>query len=317
VERLSRYAAAGGGVVFFLGDRINAASYNSLATNHAGNERAQPLVAARVGDLVSDPQFGIDPLEYRHPIVSPFRGRERAGLLTTPISKYFRLDMSQSSPEAQVAVATRSGDPLVVTAPLGHGRIAVVATDGSLSSVDQATGEPWTLWPTLPSFLPIVRELLAYVGGDDGQMLEQTVSATLHGSIPGTMPPATTDQQLQITRPDGQTSLASTQTTTSGAEWSFDDTDVSGVYSLRGLPDGKLRQFAVNVDATESDLARIDPSDLPAKVVVDSTTQNATGDVRTSDQYSRAGWSQPLLWTALGIMFLESFIAWRFGRGGA
>jgi hypothetical protein len=122
---------------------------------------------------------------------------------------------------------------------------------------------------------------------------------------------------LQITRPDGQTSLASTQTTTSGAEWSFDDTDVSGVYSLRGLPDGKQRKFAVNVDATESDLARIGPDDLPANVVVDTAMASATGDVGTSDRYSRAGWSQPLLWIALGIMFLESFIAWQFGRGGA
>jgi hypothetical protein len=316
-QRLTRYVEAGGGIVFFLGDRIDPASYNALAPSHPGNEPAQPLLPARVGDLVSDPQFGIVPLDYRHPIVGPFRGRERAGLLTTPVSRYFQLDLSQSSSEAQVAVATRSGDPLIVTAPLGRGRIAVVATDGSLSSIDPATGEPWTLWPTWPSFLPIVRELLANIGGGDGQMREQTVGATLHGSIAVTLSSVAANEPLQITCPDGRTALASTQTTTSGVEWSFDDTDVSGVYSLRGLPEFKLRQYAVNVDTIESDLARIQPDDLPANVIVETTMQNATGDIGTSDRYSRAGWSQPLLWTALAIMFLESLVAWRFGRGGA
>jgi hypothetical protein len=287
-QRLTRYAEAGGGIVFFLGDRTNPASYNALASSQAGNERAQPLLPARVGELVSGPQFGIDPLDYQHPIVHLFRGRERAGLLTTPISQYFRLDLSQSSSGAQVAVATRSSDPLIVTAPLGRGRIAVVATDGSLSSVDQATGEPWTLWPTWPSFLPIVRELLAYVGGGNGQIWEQTVGTTLHGSIASTMESAPADQPLQITRTDGQTSLASTQTTTAGVEWSFDDTVVSGLYSLRELPDGKLRQFAVNVDVTESDLVRIGPDELPTNVVVETVMESATGDVGSSDRYARA-----------------------------
>ena len=312
-DRLAQYVAAGGGVVFFLGDRVIPSTYNAFAP---GGQKPS-LLPARIGDTVNQPQFGIDPLDYRHPIVAPFRGRERAGLLTTPLTRYFRLDTSQSSPEAQVAAATRSGDPLIVTAPVGRGRVAIVATDGSLSSIDASTGEPWTLWPTWPSFLPIVRELLAYVGGDDRQAWEQMVGTTLHGSLANPTLSAAATQPLQITRPDDRTMLAGIQTTAGGLEWSFDDTDVSGIYTLRGSPGANLRQFAVNVDTAESDLARIDARELPPTISVETAMQNATDGSGTSDMVSHAAWSQPLLWTALAIMFLESFIAWRFGRGGA
>ena len=311
-DRLARYVAAGGGVVFFLGDRVIPSTYNAFAP---GGQKPS-LLPARIGDTVNQPQFGIDPLDYRHPIVAPFRGRERAGLLTTPLTHYFRLDTSQSSPEVQVAAATRSGDPLIVTEPVGRGRVAIVATDGSLSSIDATTGEPWTLWPTWPSFLPIVRELLAYVGGDDRQTWEQMVGTTLHGSVANPTLSAAATQPLQVTRPDDRTMLAGIQPAAGGLEWSFDDTDVSGVYTLRESPGTSLRHFAVNVDTAESDLARIDAKDLPPSISIDTTLRDATDGDGTSKMVSHAAWSQPLLWTAMAIMFLESFIAWRFGRGG-
>jgi hypothetical protein len=338
--RLTQYVAEGGGVVFFLGDRVNPTSYNAVAPGGRGVGRAkpsgsqqagdsltldssislsefeQPLLPARIGDAMSRPQFGIDPLNYRHPIVAPFRGRERAGLLTTPLTRYFRLDISQSSDEAQVAAALRDGDPLIVTATLGRGRTAIVATDGSLSSVDPATGEPWNLWPTWPSYLPIVRELLAYVGGSDGQLLQQIAGDTLHGYFADLTPDVAAHRPLQVTRPDGAVAFANIETTSDGAEWSFDDTDVSGVYSLRGIPETIPRQFAVNTDTTESDLARIGQDELPSKLVSQDAIQIARDSGDRSNSVVQAAWSQSLLWAALAIMFLESLVAWHFGRGG-
>ena len=122
-QRLRRYVEGGGGVVFFLGDRVIPASYNAFAiapeTNPSTNSqragvRAPSAVAdgrppavpksatsaptphptflpARIGDVITEPQFGLDPLDYRHPIVAPFRGRERAGLVTTPVTRYYQL----------------------------------------------------------------------------------------------------------------------------------------------------------------------------------------------------------------------------------
>ena len=41
--------------------------------------------------VVDQPQSRLDPLDYRHPIVQPFRGRGQASLLTTPVFKYYKL----------------------------------------------------------------------------------------------------------------------------------------------------------------------------------------------------------------------------------
>ncbi len=311
-ERLVRYAVAGGGVVFFLGDRVIVDSYNALARGE------QPLVPAQLSELISQPQFGLDPLEYRHPIVAPFRGRERAGLLTTPVSRYFRLDLSQSKADAEIAVAMPNGDPFIVAARLGRGRTVLVATDGSLTSVDPTTGEPWTHWPTWPSFLPIVRELLAFATQGQQQQWQQLVGSPLVSrgvAAPGVFSDST-PTALRILRPDGRTEPVSVQTSPTGLEWSYSTIDLSGIYSLVGLPQIEAPRFAVNVDTTESDLAKIDPQQLPAQLVVRDNWQRPADSVAGA-RLSHAAWNQSLLWLAFVLLFVEAFLAWLFGRGVA
>lgn len=330
--RLARYAGDGGGVVCFLGDRVVPASYNALAmsgplpendpqgprgedgrsqTNEA-QRTTTSLFPARIGKLESASQFGLDPLDYHHPIVAPFRGRERAGLLTTPVSKYFQLELSPGLPEADAAVATRRGEPFLVTAPLGRGRIVLVATDGSLSSVDAASGEPWTLWPTWPSFLPLVREMLAYAVGGRQQDWQQQVGTMLSGvvEVPPSSSSASALSSLRITRPNGRDAPAAVKFSARGVLWSFDETYESGIYALTGLR-GAARPFAINVDTAESDLATIDRQQLPPQIVVRRTIPNST---TVPAELAPAFWSGKLLWTVLLLMLLESTLAWQFGR---
>lgn len=336
-ERLYRYAAGGGGVVIFLGDRIVPESYNALAAGAWGRGSAEPpaappggsrtldpshptqsLLPARITELVNQPQFGLDPLDYRHPIVAPFRGRERAGLLTTPVARHYRLEVPKDRPNAEVAAALPGGDPFIVTAHVGNGRVVLVATDGSLSSVDTSTGEPWTNWPTWPSFLPIVRELLSYAAGSRHDHWQQLVgtplaSRDLRSAEPLERPtPGAT--KLQMKRPDGRTSPISIQSTPTGSEWTYNDTDVSGIYSLEGLPEGQTQQFAVNVNTAESNLEKADAQQLPPELVVRSTWQDTTS-AKTADLLTQSSWNQSLLWGALALLFAESLMAWHFGRG--
>jgi outer membrane protein assembly factor BamB len=271
------------------------------------------LVPARVGELIFQPQFGIDPLNYRHPIVVPFRGRERAGLLTTPISRYYKLDTSHSSPGTEIVAAVGGGNPLIVAAPLGLGRVVLVATDGSLSSVDPASGEPWTTWPTWPSYLPVVRELLAYAVEGRSGAGQHLVGAALGGSVPLPLSNQSTGDRLEITRPDGRNAAVSIRALAGETSWSYSDADLSGIYSLHGQPNDERRPFAVNVDTTESDLAKADLQQLPAGITVRDTWQHAEGEA--ANILSHSDWSGHLLWAALALLFVESFMAWQFGRG--
>ena len=332
-QRLTNYAAAGGGVVFFLGDRVITEAYNKFAAGGWGRAKGEPpadqesggsltldpshpmeaLLPARIGELVTAPQFGLDPLDYRHPIVAPFRGRERAGLLTTPLTRYYKLEAPSDGRSLEIAAAVRGGDPFIIAAPLGRGRTVLVATDGSLASTDPTTGEPWTTWPTWPSFLPMVREMLAYAAGGQHDDWQQPVGTPLGGSLDD-IAPRSTAANLQITRPDGRTSPVNVQSSPGGVHWSYTGTNLSGIYSLRGSPRNEARQFAVNVNTAESDLSKIDPQQLPPQLVVRDTWQE-TDDDAPSRVLSHAGWNVHLLWLALVLLFVESFLAWQFGRG--
>jgi hypothetical protein len=312
VQRLRQYGQAGGGIVCFLGDRVDRDSYNALASGE------EPLLPATLGEVVAHPEIGVDPLDYRHPIVAPFRGRERAGLLTTPIWQYHRLTLSNDLPDVQVAAAMRNGDPLIVTAHIGLGRTVLVATDGALSSVDAESGDPWTNWPTWPSFLPVVRELLAYALSGKQQEWQHPVGTPLASRlVPAPVEAtsrATSLPTLKIERPDGLTATLTVQSTPSSPEWNYADTSHSGIYTLRGLPNNKTRSYAINVDPRESDVQQIDPQQLPAELHSLDADRDSE-HVGDAIGVSRAGWNDSLLWTAFVLILLESFLAWQFGRG--
>ncbi|MEX2316092.1 MAG: VWA domain-containing protein [Pirellulales bacterium] len=318
-ERFARYAAAGGGVVIFLGDRVEAESYNAAA---------EKLLPARIGQIVVEQQFGLDPLDYRHPIIAPFRGRERAGLLTTPVARHYRLESLPDRAGVEVAAALPGGDPFLVTAPLGRGRVVLVATDGSLASVEPASGEPWTAWPTWPSFLPMVREMLAFAVGGQSGARQQMVGTPLGGSgvveegssgvVQKEKNYSTTPllhySTISITRPDGGADAVGVENGQDGGQWSYNATDLSGVYTVRGASAAPPQPFAVNVETTESDLSKADPQHLPPDVLLRATPQ-AAASLAANDLLPRAGWQRSLLTAALALLLVESLLAWHFGRG--
>lgn len=117
-----------------------------------------------------------------------------------------------------------------------------------------------------------------------------------------------------MARPDGHTESVSLQSTPTSAEWSYTNTDVSGIYTLHGLPKGQTQQFAVNVDAAEGDLAKVDLQQFPQSIKVRSSWQGET-DAAKTQAAMQSELNTTLLWCVLALLFAESFLAWQFGRG--
>ena len=322
-DRLARYAEKGGGVVFFLGDRVMPNSYNTFAVRQSKNviEPGQTSKAGqfrpssrRIGELIAQPQFGLDPLEYRHPIVAPFRGRERAGLLTTPVARYYRLDVSHGAwrRSCRRDARRRSVHRYVAIGPWPHGAcrdrwLAFVRRSDQRRAVDQPgpRGPAFcrssaSCWPTPAA----VSKPLATTCRRAVNWLDHS------GNV----------RRIEWWRTANDTARWARCTcldtsTTAGWDWSYTDTDVSGVYSLRGLPQGRTQKFAVNVDAAEGDLAKIDPQQLPPEMKVRSTWQDVEGAHAAASVVSQSAWKESFLWVALALLFAESFMAWQFGRG--
>ncbi len=98
---------------------------------------------------------------------------------------------------------------------------------------------------------------------------------------------------VRITRPDGRIDTLHIDAAAGGG-WSYDATDVSGIYSVRTSDNSEPLQLAVNVDTQESDLSRLDLRQLPEKVHVIESPQ-ASAEAGTNAIETRTGWQQPLL----------------------
>ncbi len=299
---LEAYLKQGGGLVFFLGDQVLPDRYNRELIRDGGG-----VLPAHLEGVAPEGQYHFDPLDYRHPLVKVFKDRESSGLLSTPIYRYFRL-APRTDVDAHVALGFADGDPAIVEAPIHRGRVVLVATDGSLSSVDSETKAPWTTMPAWPSFVPLVQEMLALVVS--GQARDQNV--IVGQPLVGTLPTAATTLPLAITEPDGHQDDLQISSDAGGGGWSFADTWQSGIYLVRlGSTPEREELFVANVDTSESDLSRIELSDLPRGF---STGLDPAEGAIAAPTLRPNHLNKNFLYLALGLLLTETLLAWRFGH---
>ena len=328
---LDAYLRSGGNLVFFLGDQVLPEQYNrelgapalSRAVpgragrgragqgGSAGEDRVQVagpprILPAQLGPLIDHSLSRLDPLGYRHPIVQPFRGRGETALLTTPVLKYYQLRVPQNS-SAKTVLALGNGDPLIVEQPVHRGRVVLVATSADTS---------WTYMPLCPSFVPLVQEIVAWCVGGQLEQQNLLVGEPLSVSLP--LPAAQAPATVQ--GPDGRGRSVQLRATADDAALSYPDTAQSGIYVARfGAPVNRTQTFAVNVDTTESDLAAIAPEELQNDVwpgisfVHRTSWQDFAAAGRASPSGSGSRLHVGLLYAVLGLLLLETLLAWTMG----
>jgi hypothetical protein len=301
---LRRHLNRGGGVITFLGDQVQRESYNQ---QFAGDDPKFRVLPARLGELSPDGEHRVDPLEYRHPLLAPFRGHERSGLLTTPIWRYVQL---APFPDARIALGFDGGDAAIVEEQMGRGRSVLFASAASAESLDQSTTPPtpWTAISSWPSFPPLVHEMLAYAIGGRSEGRSVLVGDDLTGIVAGgaAAMPAT------LTRPDGASQKLALVPEGVDARWTVPNTDTSGVFTVQ-LPGSDASPLAVNLNTRESDLARFDSELLPSQFNRETHT---IGDPPPTLAASEGrSFFRLLLSAMLVLVLVEPCLAWHFGRG--
>ena len=312
---LANYATGGGGLIFFLGNRVDAGNYNQeLGGGRPGAPRLLPATLVGPADAG---QYSFDPLGYKDPIIREFQGNEHAGLLSTAVSRYFKIERPKpASSRARVALGIReTGDPAIVAAPIAGdasggrgGWSIVVAIPASFASVDPVSKAPWSNWPMKYSFPPVVQNLLLAAIGPQGADRNLLVGRPLESS----MPAAQSSAALAVERPDGRKEQIRVAARSGADRWSYSDTWRSGVYRAEFASAGESRLFAVNVDSRESDLAKISSDALPEGMTVVEGLSGAQQRpvVELGARIEGQRW---LLYAALGLLLLETVLAWWFG----
>ncbi len=228
--------------------------------------------------------------------------------MTTPVYKYFRLAPDEN---ARVALAFSGGDPAIVEASIHQGCSILVATEGSLSSVD-AAGNYWTTLPIWPSFVPLVQEMLALAVR--GRMAEHNLAV---GQPLGEwLDAVATRPEVFVTTPSAQRDEVRMALDQQTSRWSFGDTSQSGVYRVEiGARCRATKPTPSTSTRPKATWRRISPEELPREF---STHGRASADESGVPAIAqRSGLHKSLLYIVLGLLFVETILAWRFGRASS
>lgn len=306
-QLLETYLKSGGGVIWCLGDRVDAANYNRILFKNG-----QGILPAEIRDRHGNAKeqkaaFEFDPLEFQHPIVKVFQGNPDAGLERTQTFEYFQTKLPTTNP-GRVALAFNSGDAAIIEGHVGIGKSLLITTP-----LDQSWGN-WAVWP---SFLPLMQEIVFYaVSGNTGA---QSLSV---GEVwQRTIQTRGAETTAMVSRPDGETEPARSSPNGNLTDFHYERTDKSGVYGLQlGPPLNKRESFVVNVDPRESNLTRVERDDFERDLLAGTEfryltdwqdmqretarTTNETGDL-----------SRLFLYIVLYLLFVEQLLAWNFRFG--
>jgi hypothetical protein len=301
VKVLDLYLKHGGRLIFFLGDQVQADNYNRRLTGDSAD--GVHILPVNLESPAPEGLYYFNPLGYQHPLLSVWKGQDNAGLASVPILRYYKVRLKEGS-TAKTALGFNTGDPAIVEEPIGHGRSIVVATNAD---------PDWSALSGSGNFAAMIGEMLELVvrgQGDEhnvvvGQALGESLRALAGKSSVSVKTPTGESNTVRVT-PEGDYS-----------HWSFDDTSTSGVYAVT-YPTSTIsaESFAVNVDTTESNLDKLDKKELVDRVWagVPLVDLQEVSDELVQPTAGRNLLHQTFLMGVLGLLFLETYLAWMFGR---
>ena len=320
VTELENYVRRGGGVWFFLGDRVLPESYNQRMYRADGSGLLpMPLRNEAVGELTTvtgDPSstrfFRMQVSDELHPMIRTFVDDRRRRYLASPVTRYLPFQTVEKLP-ASVRVPVRfdvNDEPALVDHALGTGHVVWFVT--SADSKDN-----WSLFVTnTNAMFPLIWDVASYLVLRDPGTHLLPIGGAIRKSVPLAPSPYT------VTRPDGEirriTALPTEPVLGHFPLPPFSDTGIPGMYAL-DLPIGNgppvLELFAVNVDPTEGQLESLDREQLTQLLDPDLflyDTEIVQGDVQEVSQKQGEIW-KTLISILLAMLVLETLLAWRFG----
>ncbi|RIK78705.1 MAG: hypothetical protein DCC68_14625 [Planctomycetota bacterium] len=330
VLNLDKWVRGGGGLVFALGNRIDEQYYNEkLYAEGAG------LLAARLDGRQGDEEeqtwasLAIDARD--HPMWTYLaQSKDARPDLGTKVFQWWRMEVPKEQADKSTVVTARitdpdvaGGTPAIVEKALGLGRATTIAIP---------LDADWSDWPEDGSYAIALHNLgswLARRPRDDGalavgQPIEMRLDAQRFrrdvriGFIP---PPSREagagDAGNKPVAKDVKTEQAAPDETGRTLEVKFVDTTATGYYEVATLrlDGGEVKTlYAANVDATEGELARVDRTELQTQLG-DAATVIAGGPAfGNGSEGAKREFSFHVLFAILGVLGVEQFLAWWFGK---
>ncbi len=264
--QLRDYVEHGGGLFITVGENVDPDAYDELL----GDLLPQPLQTIRtVGATSGTRDDGetrpsgdgehLGRIELGHPALAPFAtggAKHDDSFQSARFSRYVLFKPTAQEDDRNVLLHFEGGAPALVEKQLGTGRVMLLA-----STIDR----DWNDLAIQPIFLPLVQQATRYLarapmhGPEAPALVGQRHEIALGDG----------DQRVEVTLPSGKTRTFEKDRVAGRKSLGFAETDEPGVYRVavagadRETPKPRPQAtFVVNLDAGESDVARIAPDRL-------------------------------------------------------
>ena len=301
IAALEAFAKAGGGVVFFLGPRTQAATINTAL--HRGGEGLFPVPLAGPVDLLPEQaEKSPDVIVEEHPVVAVLAGQRNPLLDAVRIDRFIAVERGFEPPAGgglRRLLSLRTGVPLAVERPFGQGLVVAVLTTAAPTWNNWARGNP--------SWVVVMLELQSHLAATrrKAESLEvgDRVTVDLEPGIDAV------DVDF-IVPPDG---TIVHQAAADGRSASISST-TAGAYAARWKRlDGTERErvVAVNVIPEEGRLERIGRERLDRTLAgVPFRYEGAASLQPDSGSFAGVSLVNPLLYLLLAVLLAEQLLSY-------
>ena len=301
-ERITSFLRNGGGVVFSLGDNVNAEEYNLIFGD---------LLPARLSEAKKkskgEREFeSINFQDFTHPILEVFAEGKEGDLTRASFYRYFA---TQVNPSAKVILGLEDGQPLLIEGRLSYPKAGKVLL--FTSTLDRG----WNNLPTKPVFLPLIQQMVHYM--TLSTLREEPSSTFLVGEeIEYGLNPQQLPQSVEITDPEGKKFSVFPVQRRDFSGIKFGPVEIPGNYQLSYIVDGKWNSKYVpvnlNIESNESDLAKMEIKQI--KKLFNGASVKIINDLTNLEKeilqllYGKEV-SKDLTFLIVGLLFLEVFLA--------
>lgn len=313
VATLEEYVKAGGGLLIFLGDKVEAYTWNQVVWRDGAGlipcELEKPAGYAK-----NDDAYKFTGVDYTHPALAYFQtAKPTLGRLL--ISQYYAVKPFEARPDAKVlaslGIPGADPAPLLLERRMGRGRVILCTT---------APDFEWGLMPKVPGFVILFDQVCQYLSSPPQRFRNITVGESIEYTLKATE----FARKFEIITPrQNRNEIAPVKAGEHGYHLNFSGTSESGLYGLeRNAQEGEsqptlLTWYAVNVDPEEGFVEKMTEPELRTMypqfrfTYVEQGTGAEPEKIAVKAPASNI-WKY-LVGIILGLLVLETFLAQMFG----
>ena len=317
IRSLESWVEDGGNLVLMPGNKIRASTFNE--TFHEDATGMSPLaLEAIAGDPTMSTWVNFEVDQQIHPAFRIVVDSDQTSLSRVDVFSWWTSQMDLEKFEGSVLIPLRLSDdrnsPAMVERSWGDGRVIVFTIPGD--------GD-WSMWPSSPTYAPVMIDMIDYLVGAVGE----SSSVKVGGSLAYPVDLSISESRVYLKDPDGERieSVARPIVSDEGDEQDdvlcrvqFDDITKRGFYEVglkkhSGTKEAVL--FASNIEPDEGQLRRMDESQLAGDFFVDKIRRVVATDIK-NEAVSGGNteiWPQ-IIWLLLVVLALEQFLGWWFGK---